>query len=708
MNTAPGLATSAQPLNLRPLELVIKRALSRTFAAFATRHDDPTPFFVHIASEQLTADVADEEVVPSKITSARVVAIFEQLRPLIERAFAATMASHAPTAQLLVHELASAAAPAAPPVPAKSSSSRSQAASVLTTARAGLISGLRSVVPAHQQGCAATVIQACWRGCTTRIRYSRRQLGVLGARTVHRIQSLSGKRHAAATTIQTEWRGRVARVGYAAVKLLAFTMGRAWRCCATRRAFTRARVPSRFVTDCWGSLKLMDAPLMADGIVPALGLDKESQTPLLEMMNARGEEAERACIRRIEEEFEGPLVGIAVMAAIEDADAAAAAAERPSAAAAAGSAAAAKSSHEKRAIYFRIAMQQSCDDLENIEYILHGHRAADVHESPLLPSWVRRALASRCYYGGNFVPEEFDTPDEVIGRSVGLTFSGYVAMAKRLCPGLRPQHVLAMRLYTTSSYRSINQPFRDLVLSRVVESDGGEGGAAKSTAFSLAKSSAFSLSRRLSSRKPRPPAAQPAPPPSACSPPHPYALTICCLHEAICHLQQHSHSHTTLPTTPTPPTSPPPPPPADEPKPRLLYRGFPDLRPPPEFEHGQSVELNAMSTTRDVDIATSFALKGAIHGCLLLQLRIDESADGTGCGGCDASWLSVFPFEREVLFPPFTVLVPDGEPWEEPLDLTPWPKEAADEAEATDKDGKDEAKAKPLVKLVVPVRPARL
>ena len=225
-----------------------------------------------------------------------------------------------------------------------------------------------------------------------------------------------------------------------------------------------------------------------------------------------------------------------------------------------------------------------------------------------------------------------------------MRFADYVALATRKCAELQPQHVLAMRLYTTSTYRSINKPFRELV----------------------AESSRVRAASVVASRGKQRPS---APLPTACKPPHPYGLTICCLHEAITHLLQSPEA------SPTP-------------APQLLYRGYPDLRLPSEFAKGQSCELNAMSTTPDLEVATSFALKSAKAGCLILRIRMDG-----GARGCDASWLSVFPKEREVLFPPFTVLVPDGEPWEEPVPRDP--------ASADDDD------CSPLMKLVVPVVPSR-
>ena len=72
-----------------------------------------------------------------------------------------------------------------------------------------------------------------------------------------------------------------------------------------------------------------------------------------------------------------------------------------------------------------------------------------------------------------------------------------------------------------------------------------------------------------------------------------------------------------------------------------------------EFERQGGSELACMSTTTDLAVALRYS---ASQASLLLKLRTSSFMDR----GADIAFLSAFPGEREVLFPPLTYLQPTG------------------------------------------------
>ncbi len=68
-----------------------------------------------------------------------------------------------------------------------------------------------------------------------------------------------------------------------------------------------------------------------------------------------------------------------------------------------------------------------------------------------------------------------------------------------------------------------------------------------------------------------------------------------------------------------------------------------------------SIELGLMSTTKDLKIAVDYSqsLEG---NALLLKFKISNLKQF----GADVSWLSAFPTEEEILYPPLTFLQPTG------------------------------------------------
>ena len=66
-----------------------------------------------------------------------------------------------------------------------------------------------------------------------------------------------------------------------------------------------------------------------------------------------------------------------------------------------------------------------------------------------------------------------------------------------------------------------------------------------------------------------------------------------------------------------------------------------------------ATELAPMSTTTDPSVAISYAIS---EESLIFKLKVDNFVQY----GADVQWLSAFPGEAEVLYPPLTYLQPTG------------------------------------------------
>jgi len=88
----------------------------------------------------------------------------------------------------------------------------------------------------------------------------------------------------------------------------------------------------------------------------------------------------------------------------------------------------------------------------------------------------------------------------------------------------------------------------------------------------------------------------------------------------------------------------------------LLWRGMKDmvLSDPQKFKEQGGTEVAPMSTTEDKQVALKYS---SSERPLLFKFK----AKGLSMG-VDISYLSVYPKEREVLYPPLTYLMPSGNP----------------------------------------------
>lgn len=148
---------------------------------------------------------------------------------------------------------------------------------------------------------------------------------------------------------------------------------------------------------------------------------------------------------------------------------------------------------------------------------------------------------------------------------------------------LQPAHILALRLYTTTTYKSVNNPLRN-----------------------------------------KPEAIKP----------HPLAATTYFIDDGLKKLRRFAG---TLPTRNNPQT---------------FWRGIQDRRLTDEFLEQGGCEFACMSTTPLKEIAVDFATGNGSQKPLIFQIETKDFIDR----GADISFLSVYPDEAEMLYPPLMLL----------------------------------------------------
>ena len=88
-------------------------------------------------------------------------------------------------------------------------------------------------------------------------------------------------------------------------------------------------------------------------------------------------------------------------------------------------------------------------------------------------------------------------------------------------------------------------------------------------------------------------------------------------------------------------------------RPKTLWRGMRNVEVGDEFMLRGGTELGFMSTARDLGVAVRYSLG---QHSLLLKIVVPIFMTM----GADVKWLSAFPDEEEVLYPPLTYLEPTG------------------------------------------------
>jgi hypothetical protein len=175
-------------------------------------------------------------------------------------------------------------------------------------------------------------------------------------------------------------------------------------------------------------------------------------------------------------------------------------------------------------------------------------------------------------------------PSRAAADGLGKTLLDFVNHPAAVTADLQPPHVLALRLYTTAAFRSLNNPLRQTAAERL---------------------------------------------------PHGFPITINFIRDAISQLRAVE---------------------ADTEKAAKsidLWRGLKHMTPADDFAATGGTELAPMSTTTSLAVAVQYSLSPS---SLILKLKTDSFLDR----GADLGWVSAFPDEAEVLFPPLTFLQPTG------------------------------------------------
>ena len=86
----------------------------------------------------------------------------------------------------------------------------------------------------------------------------------------------------------------------------------------------------------------------------------------------------------------------------------------------------------------------------------------------------------------------------------------------------------------------------------------------------------------------------------------------------------------------------------------VLWRGMKNVKVGDRFKNEGGTELAPMSTTSDLNVAIEYGTCST--GSLILKIQVPDAL----ASGADLEWLSAFPTESEVLYPPLTFLRPTG------------------------------------------------
>jgi len=228
------------------------------------------------------------------------------------------------------------------------------------------------------------------------------------------------------------------------------------------------------------------------------------------------------------------------------------------------------------------AQLKEAEELEEcLDYVLNQEAGSSkvVFEN----GGATQGLKRDCDTDGNLLPSR-EIVDRETGQTRGMLLDDFTAHPSSKLAGLGREHVLALRLYTTVAFKSINHPLRDATRK-------AEGKA------------------------------------------HPLPVTVALLEKAVLQLRKVEGNETTAHDS------------VD------LYRGLASRSIPEEFLAKGGTELASMSTTRDLKVALQYC---ASEHAVILRLR----TEGFMGRGADIAFLSAFPAESEVVFPPLTYLGP--------------------------------------------------
>ena len=227
----------------------------------------------------------------------------------------------------------------------------------------------------------------------------------------------------------------------------------------------------------------------------------------------------------------------------------------------------------EQAIVDEFKTHGSSSDKANLMYIMYGTALKEED----MPHHVKDEIASMKYHGGSLEPDDFD-----FGHA-GMTLADFLEHEYSRIAGLQRPHVLALRLYTASSYTCFNRPLRN-------------------------------------EQKP-----------------HPFAMSVYFLADAVKKLRAVAAELD----------------PEGFMTEKVLWRGMQDLTVDHDkFSREGGSERAPMSTSSSISVALNYAASKT-------PLVFKYKTRGNG-RGVPISYLSMYPKEEEYLYPPLTLLVPEG------------------------------------------------
>ena len=222
----------------------------------------------------------------------------------------------------------------------------------------------------------------------------------------------------------------------------------------------------------------------------------------------------------------------------------------------------------EQAILDEFERHGSEEDKANLKYV-YSCKALD---PAAIPAHVQEQIAKGSYHGGELKPGDFDRGHD------GMQLDDFVNHPSIAAAMLNRAEVLAIRLYTTTSFRQFNNPLRNGQL------------------------------------------------------PHPFAMTVYFLAEALRKLKAVAASME-----------------EDFAQRKLmLWRGMANMTVLDEFKQRGGTELAPMSTSSSKAVAFGYAKSKS-------PLVFLCDAEGLSCG-VDINFFSVYPGEKEYLFPPLTYM----------------------------------------------------
>ncbi|KAL1503212.1 hypothetical protein AB1Y20_011268 [Prymnesium parvum] len=224
------------------------------------------------------------------------------------------------------------------------------------------------------------------------------------------------------------------------------------------------------------------------------------------------------------------------------------------------------------AIRREVEAHGSAEDKECLHYVLHEEAGSSEKE-------FQNGLRRDCGPDGQLLPER-----RVAAGGRGMRFADFVAHEHARLSKLEDAHVLALRLYTTAAFKSLNTPLRD--------------------------------HERFKNKEK-----------------HKLAVTVAFIREAVLKLRSVGAASSSAMES------------------QELWRGMRDVCITDTFFTAGGTELAPMSTTYNLSTAVQY---GKSMNSVLLRIHTENALQR----GADITFLSAFPREREMLYPPLTFLSP--------------------------------------------------